>query len=704
MDLVPAQAQGGNHVGRRVGLGEHVLDFKAGIDVPLGHVALLHGLDVLLGEEFGGLALSHNLHDFKGHLGLQALVHQVGHNAVTGTDNLGNGAGARLNQILGVAQPHVGAVGQAGDLQQVRELGGVGFLQHAPDKVGAQLRQGEGACLNAAQVLLGDAQGRRGVEQRHDLRVAHGDVHHRDAGVVLQVAVDGGHIVSQLVQLAHVVVDGVEVKVGGDVVVFLVVGGVLHRAEVVDLHAPGDDNHAAGVLARGALDARTAQSQALLLRLVQGDALCLGILAHVANGGLVRHGGDGASLEHVVPAKEHLCVAVGAGLVLAGEVQVDVGDLVAVEAQEGLEGDGVAVPVHGGAADGAVLGGQVKAGIHAAVGEELAVLAVGADVVGLQGVHLGDAGHAGHQGGAHGAAGAHQIAVGLAVGHQLLGGHVQHGEAVLDDGVQLLVQTGLDDFGQGVAVLLLGALPGDGHQLLLGALDEGREVAHGHRADVVDLVGDFTGVFHHHLKGLLLPQIAEFLQHLRGGAHVQGRLLVGVVKAAAAHDDPAEVRVLGVFEMDVAGGHHRLVQLLANAHNGAVVLPQALHVGVAVAHHEHVVAQGLDFQVVVVGGDFAQVVEGLPLHHGPEQLAGLAGAAHQQALPVLVQQALGGAGIAVEVVEMSLGDEAVQVFQARVVLHQQNHVVGPQLLGVAAGQGAVYLIHPVDVVVMLEAL
>ena len=77
---------------------------------------------------------------------------------------------------------------------------------------------------------------------------------------------------------------------------------------------------------------------------------------------------------------------------------------------------------------------------------------------------------------------------------------------------------------------------------------------------------------------------------------------------------------------------------------------------------------------------------------------------HQQALPVLVQQALGGAGIAVEVVEMSLGDEAVQVFQARVVLHQQNHVVGPQLLGVAAGQGAVYLIHPVDVVVVLEAL
>ena len=227
--------------------------------------------------------------------------------------------------------------------------------------------------------------------------------------------------------------------------------------------------------------------------------------------------------------------------------------------------------------------------------------------------------------------------MGLGVGHQLLGGHVQHGEAVLDDGVQLLVQAVLHDLGQGVAVLLFGPLPGDGDELLLGALDEGREVAHGHRPHLLDLIGDEVGVLHHHLIGLLLPQIGEFLQHLRGGAHVQGGLVLGVGEALARHDDLAEVRVLGVFEMDIAGGHHGLVQLLADLDDGAVVLPQALDVRVAVAHHEHVVADGLDLQVVVVAGDLAQVVEGLPLDHGPEELAGLAGAADEQALPVFVQ-------------------------------------------------------------------
>ena len=170
---------------------------------------------------------------------------------------------------------------------------------------------------------------------------------------------------------------------GGDVGVLLVVGRVLHRAEVVDLHAPGDDDHAAGVLAGGALDARAPQGQALFLGPVEGEAPLLGVFAHVADGGLIRHGGDGAGLEHVVTAEEDLGVPVGAGLVLAGEVQVDVGDLVAVEAQEGLERDGVAVPVHGLAADRAVFGGQVEAGVDGAVGEKLAVLALGADVVGL---------------------------------------------------------------------------------------------------------------------------------------------------------------------------------------------------------------------------------------------------------------------------------------------------------------------------------
>ena len=182
---------------------------------------------------------------------------------------------------------------------------------------------------------------------------------------------------------------------------------MLHRAEVIHLHAPGHHDHTPGVLAGGALHAGAAQGQALHLRVVEGPAPLLGEGLYVAEGRLFRHGGDGARLEHVVPPEKLLGKPVGAALLLAGEVQVDVRHLVPVKAQKGLKGDGVAVPVHGDVAVGAVLGGQVKARVHAAVGDELAVLALGAHIVGLQRVDLRDARHAGHKGGPHGPPGAY---------------------------------------------------------------------------------------------------------------------------------------------------------------------------------------------------------------------------------------------------------------------------------------------------------
>ena len=52
---------------------------------------------------------------------------------------------------------------------------------------------------------------------------------------------------------------------------------------------------------------------------------------------------DGAGSVHVALAEKLLDVGMGPGLIFAGEVQVDVGHLVALEAQEDLEGDVVAV-------------------------------------------------------------------------------------------------------------------------------------------------------------------------------------------------------------------------------------------------------------------------------------------------------------------------------------------------------------------------
>ena len=72
--LVPAEAERRDHVGGGMRLGEHVFDLEAGIDVPLRHAVLAHGLLVLVRELGGRLALSGDLHDLERHLWLEALL------------------------------------------------------------------------------------------------------------------------------------------------------------------------------------------------------------------------------------------------------------------------------------------------------------------------------------------------------------------------------------------------------------------------------------------------------------------------------------------------------------------------------------------------------------------------------------------------------------------------------------------------------
>ena len=103
------------------------------------------------------------------------------------------------------------------------------------------------------------------------------------------------------------------------------------------------------------------------------DALLLVEFLDVAEGRLVGDGLDGAGAVDVVLAEEDLCVLVGNGLIGTGEVQVDVRDLVAVEAEEYGERDVVAVLDQRRAADRADLVRQVVA---AAVGGLTSVMPV----------------------------------------------------------------------------------------------------------------------------------------------------------------------------------------------------------------------------------------------------------------------------------------------------------------------------------------
>ena len=191
-----------------------------------------------------------------------------------------------------------------------------------------------------------------------------------------------------------------------------------------------------------------AASRSLCARPARMPAL-LEVLGGEAVGRLFRKAGNGAGAVDVALAEKLLDVGVGARLVLAGEVEVDIGHLVALEAQEHLEGDVKAVLGQLVAADLAVFVRQVHA--HAGQlrrGEEHLVTVVAA-VMRRQGVDLGDAAHGSYEAGAHAAAAAHEVAVRERLADQLLRDGIQSGKAVADDGAQLLFQPLLDNVGAG---------------------------------------------------------------------------------------------------------------------------------------------------------------------------------------------------------------------------------------------------------------
>ena len=228
--------------------------------------------------------------------------------------------------------------------------------------------------------------------------------------------------------------------------------------------------------------------------------------------------------------------------------------------------------------------------------------------------------------------------------------------------------------GQRGAVVARSVLPGIVTQFLLGAGDAGRVGALGDGAQVViDGGGDLVGVGDGELVGFLFGQVAEVLEHFLRRVVVQRRLVVGVLKAVAGLQHRAVDPVLGFLEMRVAGGDDGLVQVSPSWMTVRVEVFDRLEgVDLAAAHHELVVAQGLDFEVVVVVGDAQQLLVGLAGDDGAVELARLARRREQQPFTVLVEQAARHARLFEEILRVRGADDAVQVFKPHLVLHQDE--------------------------------
>ncbi len=226
--------------------------------------------------------------------------------------------------------------------------------------------------------------------QRHLLR--------RNAGQILQLAQHGGIIVPQYVQLHQHIVHRTEIEVRGDGIGGHIVRRMLNRRELVDRIFLRQHHHARGMLSRGALYAGDAIGKALLFRVGQGKPALLRVFQHIAVGGLFRHRADRARAEAEFRAEQFLDVIVRHRLIFAGEVQVDIGHLVALEAEEYLERDVETVAPHFGSANRTLFGRQIQTRGVARGNIEFIMLALRADVVRRKRIDLRNTGQERHEG------------------------------------------------------------------------------------------------------------------------------------------------------------------------------------------------------------------------------------------------------------------------------------------------------------------
>ena len=103
----------------------------------------------------------------------------------------------------------------------------------------------------------------------------------------------------------------------GDRVAVGVVRGVLHGAEILDIHVVRHDDEAAGMLARRAAHADAARRQAVDLGVARGDAVFLEVFFDEAVGSLLRERTDRTRAEDLRLAEHLDRVRVGARLIFA---------------------------------------------------------------------------------------------------------------------------------------------------------------------------------------------------------------------------------------------------------------------------------------------------------------------------------------------------------------------------------------------------
>lgn len=627
MDFAVGNAVGHHDVGRRVGAREEIFYLLTRLDEPFGDAALAEDFDDLRRD---APALADFFHRLEGKQRVDAVVDEVHHDVIARGDSVFDGALAAPNQVLRVAEPDVGAVGETGNAHEVGEYVRLRVVNHLARERRAELRDAERAARRA-EFFGRDAEGARGIEDGH-----RGFIVERDG---LRVAVrevfehldDGRVIVAEDVELDESAADGVIIEMGRDGAAVHIVGRMLNRREEMNVHVARHDHNAGRMLARRRFDAHAAMGHLVDVGNVLFDALFLEEFLDVAERCLVGDSLDGTSAIDIVLAEQDFRVFMRDRLIGTGEVQVDIRDFIAVEAEEDGKRDVVAVFNHGFAADRAYFVRQVIAAAVGAVGDEFAVLAFRAAPVRRQRVDLGDTRHGRDERGTDGTTRTDEVAVVVGFLDETLRDEVQHGESVCDNRLELLFESVFDDFRQVLAVHLAGLFVGHLADFVVGARNLRRIEVVRNRLEAFNLVGDFARIRHDGLVGGLFAEVREFLEHFVRRTQIKRRLFFSIVKALALHEDGTVDTVFRVQKMHIAGRDERFAELFGDFGDLEVDVDEVfvgLDIRVFVAaFQEVIVVNRLDFDVIVERSDFEQVLVGTPLFDGADDFAGFAGRA-----------------------------------------------------------------------------
>ena len=178
---------------------------------------LAHILFHALPDFCGNLALCNEsfadgFHNLERTARFKPLVHEIDHDAVSRSDNLGNCAGSVLDKILRIAEPDVRSVGKTRNLQKVGKVLRLCVKEHLNNKRSSHFRNRQRSC-RAINVLCCNAERRRACQHFINLRVADVRFHNGNSRQILKVLIKRWNIVTEVIKLQNCVMKRMEIKV-----------------------------------------------------------------------------------------------------------------------------------------------------------------------------------------------------------------------------------------------------------------------------------------------------------------------------------------------------------------------------------------------------------------------------------------------------------------------------------------------------------